>query len=142
MNILKEIVKAALLFIIGGSLYVVFELFFRVHSHWTMLLVGGICFLAVGGINNWISWKIPIWLQGLMGMCIITAVEFISGLILNIWLGLGIWDYSGLPLNVLGQICVPFMGLWFLLSLVAIVLDDSLRYAFFGEEKPHYKLWF
>lgn len=70
---------------------------------------------------------------------LVTVVEFIAGLIVNIWLGLNVWDYSNLPLNILGQVCVSFMFLWFLLSLPAIILDDYLRYKLFNEEKPHYK---
>ena len=46
-----------------------------------------------------------IWKQMLICSIIITAVEFTSGLILNVWLGLGIWDYSNMPFNILGQIC-------------------------------------
>ena len=71
----------------------------------------------------------------------ITLIEFISGFILNIIMQLHIWDYSNMPLNILGQVCLPFMLLWFILSLVAIVADDWIRYLLFGEEKPHYKLW-
>ena len=71
----------------------------------------------------------------------ITLIEFISGFILNIIMQLHIWDYSNMPLNILGQVCLPFMLLWFILSLVAIVADDWIRYLLFGDEKPHYKLW-
>ena len=56
-------------------------------------------------------------------------------------LGLNIWDYSNMPLNLWGQICLPFSCLWFFLSAVAIILDDELRYNIFGEEKPHYYFW-
>lgn len=56
------------------------------------------------------------------------------------WLGLGIWDYSNMPFNILGQICLPFSLLWVVLSACAIVIDDYERYWFFGEEKPYY-LW-
>lgn len=35
---------------------------------------------------------------------------------------------------------VPFYFAWVGLSVVAIVFDDYLRYWFFGEEKPHYKI--
>lgn len=70
----------------------------------------------------------------------VTCLEFITGVIVNIWLKLGVWDYSGLPLNILGQVCLPFYFAWVGLSVVAIVFDDYLRYWFFGEEKPHYKI--
>ena len=72
--------------------------------------------------------------------CIITGVEFLAGCILNLWLKLGVWDYSNLPFNILGQICIPFTLLWYIISPVAIILDDYLRYWFFGEEKPRYKI--
>lgn len=38
------------------------------------------------------------------------------------------------------SIQVPFYFAWVGLSVVAIVFDDYLRYWFFGEEKPHYKI--
>lgn len=42
--------------------------------------------------------------------------------------------------NILRQVCLPFYFAWVGLSVVAIVFDDYLRYWFFGEEKPHYKI--
>ena len=78
-----------------------------------------------------------------MGICciIITVLEFIFGVVLNIWLGLQIWDYSGMPLNIMGQICLPFTVAWYFLSAAAIILDDYIRYWLFGEEKPRYTLF-
>jgi len=106
-----------------------------------MVLVGGAAFLAVGGINEYIDWDMPVWLQILIGTTIITMVEFISGCVLNIWLGLNVWDYSHLPMNILGQICPQFILLWMPLSMAAIYLDDWLRWRLFDEEEPRYKLW-
>ncbi len=71
---------------------------------------------------------------------IITALEFTTGLIVNVWLKMDIWDYSNLPYNFMGQICLFYSFLWFLVSSVAIVMDDYLRYKLFQEEKPHYKI--
>lgn len=142
MKILREIGKAAILFVVGGLIYMLIEVLFRGYTHWTMGIVGGLCFVIIGGINNWLPWELPIWVQGLIGMAVVTVIEFISGLILNVWLKMDIWDYSDMPLNLLGQICVPFMAAWFFVSLAAIVLDDYLRYWLFKEEKPHYVWWF
>ena len=55
-------------------------------------------------------------------------------------MGLEIWDYSDLPYNLLGQVCLLYMNLWFLLSLPAILLDDWLRWRWFDEQAPHYRL--
>lgn len=106
-----------------------------------MPILGGTMFIILGGLNNWLPWELSLLKQGLIGMVVVTAAEFVSGCILNLWLGLGIWDYSHIPGNVLGQICLPFMVVWFALSLIAIVLDDWLRHWLFGEKSPVYTLF-
>lgn len=131
--------KQTILFGMGGLLYVLIEMLWRGYSHWTMFLVGGLCFALIGLINEVIPWEMPFVWQMMIGAVIITAVEFVSGCIVNLWLGWSVWDYSGMPFNILGQICLPFTFLWFLISAVGIVLDDYLRYWWFGEEKPHYR---
>lgn len=115
------------------------ELIYRGYTHWTMGVVGGVCFILVGAINEFIPWSMCLLSQMCYGGVIITAVEFVAGLILNVWLGLNIWDYSNMSLNVMGQICVPYALMWVGLSGIAIVLDDVIRWKFFNEEKPHYK---
>lgn len=138
---IKQWLKIFILFLIGGFIYVAIELGFRGHSHWTMFLLGGLCFILIGGLNNYIPWEMSIIKQGVIGSLIITSLEFIFGLVLNLYLNLGIWDYSNMPFNILGQICLPFSIAWFFLSLVAIFVDDWLRYILFKEEKPHYHLF-
>ena len=81
----------------------------------------------------------PLLWQIIIGTAIVTAAEFVAGCILNLWLGLGIWDYSNLPGNILGQICPQFTLAWAGLSLIAIVLDDYIRYWLWGDERPYYK---
>ena len=123
----------------GGSCYVTFEVFWRGRSHWTMFLLAALLFLIVGGLNEiWTSWRL--FPQAGAGALIATAAELITGCIVNIWLGWGIWDYSDMPGNLLGQICPQFALLWVALSTLAIVLDDVIRWRFFGEDKPHYTL--
>lgn len=137
---MKLLSKYLVLSCTGGLLYVALELLWRGGSHWTMFVLGGICFVCLGLINEVLSWDTPLWLQVLVGACIITALEFATGCIVNLWLGWEVWDYSGLPGNVLGQICPQYFGLWLPVSLSGIVLDDWLRYWWFGEERPHYRL--
>lgn len=71
---------------------------------------------------------------------LITVLEFITGVIVNLWLQLDVWDYSTLPYNVLGQICLPYTAIWFFLSLVCIFLDDWIRVELFDEKKPRYSI--
>lgn len=140
-KILKFIGRELALFVIGALIYMLIEILFRGHTHWTMGIVGGLCFVIIGLLNEGYNWEMPFWKQCLIGACVITALEFVSGIVLNVILGLGIWDYSGMPFNLFGQICLPFSIAWFFLSGVAVVLDDYIRYWFFGERKPQYH-WF
>lgn len=140
MTVIKKILQAIVLAGIGGTVYMLLEAMWRGYTHWAMFFVGGLCFLCVGTINEIVPWEMSLYQQMFIGAVVITSIEFASGCILNLLLGLNIWDYSNLPGNILGQICLPFTILWFFLSLVAIVLDDWLRWKLFGEEKPHYVL--
>lgn len=141
IKVIKCILKIIILFIIGGTIYVSLELLFRGRSHISMFILGGLCFVLIGGINNYISWEMPLILQMIIGAVVITTLEFITGYIVNIKLGLNVWDYSNQPFNIMGQICLSFSFLWMLISLIAIVLDDYLRYWIFKEKKPKYHLF-
>ena len=57
-----------------------------------------------------------------IGSLIITVVEFLFGLLVNRVLHLHVWDYSALPLNIMGQICLPFSLIWFVLTIPASAL--------------------
>ncbi len=140
---MKYLRKLAALFMIGGGLYTVIEVVWRAlrgspPTHWSMFIVGGLAFVLIGGINELLTYDMPLVFQCGLGAVVVTDLEFAAGCILNLWLKLDVWDYSTMPGNVLGQICPQFMVAWFLLAGVAILLDDYIRYWFFGEEKPHY----
>ena len=137
---MNKLLKYYTLGTLGGLIYVFIELLWRGYSHWSMLLLGGICFIALGLINEIIPWEMPLTVQMLIGSVIITVLEFITGCIVNLWLGWDVWNYSNLPYNLLGQISVVSSVGWYFLSAVGIVLDDWLRYIFFGEEKPRYTI--
>lgn len=106
-----------------------------------MFFLGGVCFIAIGAINELFPWSLGFVWQSLIGAALVTALELVSGIILNLWLGLGVWDYSTMPCNLWGQICIPYSMAWVALSAVAIVIDDWLRHILFDEEKPHYKIF-
>ena len=142
---MKKAIKPAVLFCTGGSIYIIIEIVWRAlrntdPTHWTMFVLGGLCFLLIGAINEYFSWEMPFWLQSAIGAVVVLALEFIFGCVLNLWLGLNVWDYSDVRFNILGQVCLPFAFAWFFLAEVGIVLDDYLRYWLFGEEKPRYRM--
>ena len=138
---MRRICKALILATIGGAVYASMELAFRGRTHWTMAVLGGILFVVIGLFNEVLPWEMSLTLQAVLGSLVVTGVELGAGIILNCWLGLDIWDYSNLPFNLWGQICLPFSALWVLLAGVAVVLDDWLRYWIFGEDRPHYVLF-
>ena len=140
IKILKIFLKYLILFTIGGGTYFFIELFYRGYSHWTMFILGGLCFVIIGLLNEKLSWKTPFISQSLIGGGIITVLEYITGMIVNVGLGWNIWDYSNLLFNIHGQVCLLFTGIWILIAAVAIVVDDYLRYWIFKEEKPHYSI--
>ncbi len=138
---MKLISKYWILFSLGGIAYLLIELMWRGYSHWSMFILGGICFVAIGLLNEVLPTDFPLVWQALLGALLITTLEFIAGCILNLWLGLNVWDYSNMPLNLMGQVCLPYFILWFALCPIAILFDDWLRYRLFEEEKPTYRIW-
>ena len=140
-NTLYKLLKFLILFLIGGFTYISIEIGFRGYSHISMFITGAICFILIGKLNEKYSWEMALISQMIISALIITSLELITGLIVNTWLHLNVWDYSSQPYNFKGQICLLFSNLWVLLSLIAIFIDDWLRYLLFKEEKPHYKIF-
>lgn len=119
-----------------GVVYVALEILFRGRSHPAMLIVGGLCGVLVGAINQIPRfYRAPIAAQAAIGALIVLAVEFASGCVLNLWLGLGIWDYSNQPGNVMGQICPLYGLLWFFIMPLAIWAEDTARWLIWTYER-------
>ena len=137
----KVLFKWSVLGITGGIIYSLIEISARGYTHWTMFVLGGICFLGVGLLNEVFSKDIPLMQQSLAGGLFITLCEFVTGFIVNIELGWNVWDYSNKPFNYYGQICIEYSVYWVLLSAAAVILDDFLRYKLFGGKKPSYTLF-
>lgn len=137
---INKLLEYIILFVIYGSMYCVIEILYRGYTHYSMFFVGAICGIFIGLINEILSWNTPIIIQSIIGGSITLLIEFLSGCILNLWLGLNVWDYSNLKFNILGQICPQFFFLWCVLSVITIILDDYIRYFLFKEEKPKYKI--
>lgn len=126
---------------VGGVTYYFIEIAYRGYSHPSMFVLGAVCFVLLGLINEILSWDTPLWKQGLIGAVLITTLEFITGCTVNLWFGWDVWDYSNLPFNILGQVCPQFFAIWFVIAIIGIIYDDYLRYWIFKEEEPRYKLF-
>ena len=124
-----EMLKALVIFLAGGFIYGLVEVLFRGHTHPTMFTLGGLCLLWIGGLDSFFGQKPPLWAQELIGGAFITIAELVCGIIVNMWLGLNVWDYSDLPFNILGQVCPTFCYFWIALSLPAVYIENLLRSA-------------
>jgi len=138
--------KHIVLFVLFGLIYMNFEVLFGAlfvpqgvylafigkTSIW-MGLLGGMLGVFIGLLNE--KTKLSVFKQALIASAFITTSEFIAGATLNITLGFNIWDYSMIPLNIKGQVCLLFMFIWFLLAPFGIWLDDLIRFVVFGETK-------
>lgn len=136
---IRHILREIILSLIGGTLYMGIEILWRGRTHWSMGIVGGACFMLIGLLNEIYTYDEYMEIQALKSAVIVTIVEFVSGCIINLKLGWAVWDYSMLPLNILGQVCLLFTILWFFLTIPAIYLDDWIRYEWWGEPYPKYK---
>ena len=142
-NIIKSVYKNIILFICGFCIYITIENIFRGYSFVLMGVCGGLCVVILDKLNDYISWKMDLFWQAFIGVILITSMELIVGIIAKYTTFLPVmWDYSNLPLNYDGIICVPFSLAWFFLSLVAIFLADSINYYVLEDgERPHYILF-
>lgn len=111
--------KYILIFFIGSMGYSALEVFWRGFTHWTMALTGGACFLIIYLLNGALRTE-GVLFRSLVGASVITAAELIVGVTVNIILKWDVWDYSSLPFNFLGQICLRYSILWFLLCVPVV----------------------
>ena len=133
MKVLKNIFKYILLFVIGGCLYYYIEVLLRGYSHWSMFVLAGFCFWFISIQNKITWWDQKLYKQILRCLLFVLAGEFITGCMVNLWLGWNVWDYSRMPLHLLGQVCLPAEFFFGILCLIAIWLDRQIRYYAFGE---------
>lgn len=112
--------KYMLIYTVGGAGYGALELAFRGRTHWSMLLAGGACLSLLYAIS--VKSRRPLWQKCVMGGAVITGIELITGLIVNVGLGWEVWNYSDIPMNLMGQICPRFTLLWCLLCVPVMPL--------------------
>ncbi|MGI6031475.1 MAG: putative ABC transporter permease [Eubacteriales bacterium] len=111
---MKQWQKYGLLALAGGIGYNGVELLWRGYSHWSMTVTGGICLLLLWTLQQRMADQ-SLWKRCVMGMILITAVEFLVGCVVNLVFCWEVWDYTDAPCNLLGQVCLPYSLLWGLL---------------------------
>ncbi len=75
---MKKIGEYLFFWAAGGALYYSFEVLFRGFSHWSMFVLGGICFVFFFVQGKSLNWQDPLWRQVLRCMVFVTSMEFIK----------------------------------------------------------------
>lgn len=122
----SSVLLHTLMGLFGGLVYMGIEILWRGHTHWSMGVLGGLCFVFIG-LQDEMQKHPPLWFQMLQGAAMVTWLEFLTGLIVNVWLGWNVWDYSDIPGNLMGQVCPQFSVAWFFLSAAAVWLENALH---------------
>lgn len=113
--------ESGLFFLLGAILYPMIELAWRRRTHISMALLGGLCLLSIRLVDRGLGKGR--WAQkALLSALLITELEFLCGVLVNLVFKLEVWDYSKQPLHLLGQICPLFSFFWFLLSFPALLI--------------------
>lgn len=114
------------IFSIGACGYGLLEVLWRGHTHWSMLGAGGISFLGLSSISKAMK-NMSLVTKAVIGGGLITAVEYIFGIVFNVILKKNVWDYSRMPFNINGQICALYSMFWVLLSFIFIPFAGGLN---------------
>lgn len=81
---------------------------------------GALCILWLARL-----WPAPLWVM-IAGLCGATGAEYLTGLFYRHALGVDFWDYTHLPHNLDGLICLPFSLAWTVLALALVYWADPL----------------
>ena len=106
-----------MVFLLGAIGYPIIELCWRRRTHPSMALAGGLAMLGLGRISR-VQKGRPLWQQALLGGLWITGIEYGVGRIFN--RRYQVWDYRHTPLNIRGQICLPYTAAWCALSAAVL----------------------
>lgn len=129
---MKKLLYYAYLFTLFGYSYCTVEIIWRGRTHYSMFFAGGIIGLLFVALSIKTK-KAPLFKKCLLGTMIITVVELIFGGIFNVKYNMNVWNYSSLPFNFMGQICLPYSILWFGLCFIIfkwIIKDDFYNRTF------------
>ncbi|MCD7844523.1 MAG: putative ABC transporter permease [Oscillospiraceae bacterium] len=110
---------------LGGTIYGLIEILWRGHTHWSMVLTGGVCFAFMYLVSAQPGLGQPA--QYALCALLVTTVEFVSGWIFNRLLGWNVWDYSSMRLNLYGQVCLRYSLYWLILSVPGCALARLIR---------------
>lgn len=129
---MQKLKEQLTVFATGATGYPVIELIWRQSTHWSMALAGGTCLLLLYNLYGKFT-KLSLGMKCVLGSGVITAVEFVAGLLVNCWQDWNVWDYSCFKFHFMGQICLVYSVLWGLLCLPMSGLCKIMRKRLHGE---------
>lgn len=107
--------RALSVFAVGGMLYCASELLYRRRTHPSMFAAGGLALLTADRVRR-VRCRGGAVVRVSLCTGAFTFIELCIGLLVNRRGRTRVWDYSRMPLNYKGQICLPFTLLWAALS--------------------------
>lgn len=119
--------KEGVIFLAGSCAYPTLEVAWRGHTHYSMALAGGVCLWLIDRVCCGVLEHKSLFLRCLAGAGLITGVELAAGIVVNQIFQMEVWDYSNMPMNLMGQVCLPYSALWFGLTLPAMALCRLCR---------------
>lgn len=129
---MQKLKEQLTVFATGAAGYPVIELIWRQSTHWSMALAGGTCLLLLYNLYGKFT-KLSLGMKCVLGSGVITAVEFVAGLLVNCWQNWNVWDYSCFKFHFMGQICLVYSVLWGLLCLPVSGLCKIMHKRLHGE---------
>ena len=123
---MKRLKNFLVFFSIGAVGYGLIEILWRGHTHPSMIACGGLCFTAFGKIADKLK-KVHLLYKAILASFVVTILELLFGFIFNMVLKRNVWDYSKIPFNFKGQICLLYSVFWWILGLIFIPLAEILN---------------
>lgn len=125
----KNMKYYAFLFVVGAVGYCFIELLWRGYTHPSMGLAGGLSFCLISVVQKQLK-PLRFIYRCIASGILISAIELMFGTVFNLWLESSVWDYSLMPLNLFGQVCLTYTVLWCALSAPMLILTDIIRQNF------------
>ena len=129
MKISKSAYEYHFVYCLGSVAYAATEILYRGHTHWTMVITGGVCAASIHHISKKTEGR-SLTYRAFLGSGAVTLLELSVGCMVNRFLKWQVWDYSNIPLNILGQICPLFSFFWFLMCIPGVMLCDKISKSF------------
>ena len=118
-------------FLFGALCYPALEMCWRGRTHWSMAIAGGLSSALIFRVSRFRGRNAC---KALFCTAGITIIEYTAGKAVN--RRFKVWDYRRLPLNLQGQVCVPYMVLWYGMSLCMLHVIDNCKRITDDQDRP------